>query len=269
MTETSLNTPLAEAIGAINSPTFTTHLMHLIELLCPFDCAVVMGFNGDQRPIYLYDSIKNHRDLLFQRYLVSSFKDDPFYTQLRAIKEQGIYLLKEVAQNNLLFQDYCAQFYHQTGWKDELCMLVNIEADRWVAFYLGYVDEIQQFSSESIRRLESHFTIIQALCQQHWRQSEFRLAEPLLDVTSYSGQMRQLIEHGLSSFGQDLLTNREQTIAGLMVQGLDTKLIAKRLDIAEGTVKNHRKRIYAQLNIASLSELFQLFLNHLITLSRS
>nr|WP_237333051.1 helix-turn-helix transcriptional regulator [Vibrio sp. V10_P2A27P122] len=49
------------------------------------------------------------------------------------------------------------------------------------------------------------------------------------------------------------------------MQGLDTKEIAKQLDITEGTVKNHRKRIYAQLRVSSLSELFQIFLNHIIT----
>ncbi|WP_417553830.1 hypothetical protein [Marinomonas fungiae] len=36
----------------------------------------------------------------------------------------------------------------------------------------------------------------------------------------------------------------------------------------QGTVKNHRKRIYSQLKISSLGELFQLFLNHLITRKR-
>ncbi|MCD6731943.1 LuxR C-terminal-related transcriptional regulator, partial [Vibrio cholerae] len=40
--------------------------------------------------------------------------------------------------------------------------------------------------------------------------------------------------------------------------------IADALAISLGTVKNHRKRIYAQLHVRSLSEMFQLFLNHLI-----
>ncbi|RMZ62153.1 response regulator transcription factor, partial [Vibrio anguillarum] len=69
----------------------------------------------------------------------------------------------------------------------------------------------------------------------------------------------------LHSFGKDLLSTREKQIARLILQGLDTKEIAKQLDITEGTVKNHRKRIYAQLRVSSLSELFQIFLNHIIT----
>ena len=50
-----------------------------------------------------------------------------------------------------------------------------------------------------------------------------------------------------------------------MVQGLDSEEIAERLQITQGTVKNHRKRIYAQLGVASLSEIFGLFINHAIT----
>ncbi|MBF4360532.1 response regulator transcription factor, partial [Vibrio anguillarum] len=82
---------------------------------------------------------------------------------------------------------------------------------------------------------------------------------------SYSVKKRKFIEDGLHSFGKDLLSTREKQIARLILQGLDTKEIAKQLDITEGTVKNHRKRIYAQLRVSSLSELFQIFLNHIIT----
>ncbi|MEK6164922.1 helix-turn-helix transcriptional regulator, partial [Vibrio cholerae] len=57
---------------------------------------------------------------------------------------------------------------------------------------------------------------------------------------------------------------REQEITALLIQGLDSQEIAEALAISHGTVKNHRKRIYAQLHVSSLSELFQLFLNHLI-----
>lgn len=36
------------------------------------------------------------------------------------------------------------------------------------------------------------------------------------------------------------------------------------LDIAEGTVKNHRKHLYSKLGVGSQSELFHLFVNHLL-----
>ncbi len=126
----------------------------------------------------------------------------------------------------------------------------------------------KRFTKPQVAKLKSYFAIIQSLCRQHWKQTEFTLAEPVFSPTTYSGQMHTAIESALASFGETVLTNREQEIAALIAQGYDSKEIATQLDVVEGTVKNHRKRIYAQLNVASLSEFFQLFLNHLITQSR-
>ncbi len=54
-------------------------------------------------------------------------------------------------------------------------------------------------------------------------------------------------------------------MAGLLLQGLDTEAIAHELGIGSGTVKNHRKHLYAKLHLRSRAELFSFFLNHLIT----
>ncbi|OUS73514.1 helix-turn-helix transcriptional regulator [Pseudoalteromonas sp. A601] len=268
-----LNIHLADTISALNSPNFTPKLMHVISVLLNFDCSVILGYREGKRPIYLYDSIENKRDLLFQRYLTTSFQSDPFYQKLNANKEQGIFTLKDivdkdVARNDLDYQAYCEHFYHQTGWKDELSMLIEIEPTRWVILYFGFMENDKRFTKPQLAKLKSYFTIIQSLCQQHWKQTEFTLAEAVFSPAAYSGQLRAAIESALASFGQSVLTKREQEIAALIAQGNDSKEISKQLGVAEGTIKNHRKRIYAQLNVASLSELFQLFLNHLITQSR-
>ena len=54
-------------------------------------------------------------------------------------------------------------------------------------------------------------------------------------------------------------------MAELLLQGLDTEAIAAALGIGSGTVKNHRKHLYGKLRLGSRAELFNLFLNHLIT----
>ncbi len=268
MPDTHFNPLLADAISALNTPNFTPKLMRVISALFDFDCAVILGYRENKHPIYLYDSIENERELLFQRYLTASFQNDPFYQKLDANKEQGIFTLKDVVRKDLDYQAYCEQFYHQTGWKDELSMLIEIEPTRWVMLYFGFMQEDKRFTKPHVAKLKSYFVIIQSLCQQHWKQTEFTLAEPVFSPNAYSGQMRAAIESALASFGQTLLTKREQEVATLLVQGFDTKEIATRLDLVQGTVKNHRKRIYSQLKISSLGELFQLFLNHLITRKR-
>ncbi|WP_110457345.1 response regulator transcription factor [Shewanella algidipiscicola] len=265
MSESQFNNLLADSISSLKSPSFTSKLMALIDSILGYDCAVILGLRKGKHPIYLYDSIENNRELLFDRYLTSAFQDDPFYKMLTIDEQQGVFSLKDVVQRDMDYQTYCNQFYLQTGWKDELSILIKVEETRWVVIYLGCTHVGNSFSLSNVKTLKSYFAVIQSLCQQHWKQTEFLLAEPVFSPESYTAKRREFIEDGLHSFGKDLLSTREKLIARLILQGLDTKEIAKQLDITEGTVKNHRKRIYAQLRVSSLSELFQIFLNHIIT----
>lgn len=265
MSTIQINSLLAESISSLKSPSFTSKLMALIASIVSYDCAVILGLRKGKHPIYLYDSIENNRELLFDRYLTSAFQDDPFYKMLTIDEQQGVFSLKDAVKRDMDYQTYCNQFYLQTGWTDELSILIEIEATRWVVIYLGCIHTGTSFSSLNVDTLKSYFAVIQSLCQQHWKQTEFLLAEPVFYPESYSIKRRKFIEDGLHSFGKDLLSAREKQIVRLIVQGLDTKEIAKQLNITEGTVKNHRKRIYAQLRVSSLSELFQVFLNHIIT----
>ncbi|MDY7915735.1 helix-turn-helix transcriptional regulator [Escherichia coli] len=73
------------------------------------------------------------------------------------------------------------------------------------------------------------------------------------------------MDESIQTFAQSVLTKRQQQIASLLVQGLDSSEVSEQLGLSIGTVKNYRKQIYAQLHINSLGELFQLFLNHLLT----
>jgi DNA-binding CsgD family transcriptional regulator len=59
------------------------------------------------------------------------------------------------------------------------------------------------------------------------------------------------------------LTQREQDIVALILEGHPTITIAKRLGIGRGTVKNHRRRLYYKLDITSERELFLLYLSWL------
>lgn len=56
------------------------------------------------------------------------------------------------------------------------------------------------------------------------------------------------------------LTNRENEIAGLLLDGDSSKIIAGKLHISHATVTFHTKNLYRKLNIQSRSELFALFI---------
>jgi DNA-binding CsgD family transcriptional regulator/PAS domain-containing protein len=55
----------------------------------------------------------------------------------------------------------------------------------------------------------------------------------------------------------DILSPREQQIAGWVSQGLTTKQIAERAVVTENTVKQHLKRIFAKADVGNRAELVQ------------
>ena len=59
------------------------------------------------------------------------------------------------------------------------------------------------------------------------------------------------------------LTPREHDIVGLVLQGHPVAAIATRLGLSENTIKSHRKRLFAKLDITTERELFVMFVEHL------
>ena len=53
---------------------------------------------------------------------------------------------------------------------------------------------------------------------------------------------------------QNLLSEREKQVAGLLLQGKSNKEIASSLDISTRTVEFHATRIYAKLGVSSRAE---------------
>jgi DNA-binding CsgD family transcriptional regulator len=72
------------------------------------------------------------------------------------------------------------------------------------------------------------------------------------------------MELAFEHFGQGVLSPREQMVVQLVLRGHSAASIARNLDIAEGTVKNHRKSVYAKLGISSQRELFSRFIQYML-----
>lgn len=76
-----------------------------------------------------------------------------------------------------------------------------------------------------------------------------------------SERLTELLAHALRTEGshpsdtsQAGLTEREEQILSLIAQGLSNKMIARKLDITEGTVKVHVKHLLKKLNLRSRVE---------------
>lgn len=93
-----------------------------------------------------------------------------------------------------------------------------------------------------------------------------RLVLAVLNALKFSSQQQS---HILNHTDQDpaianrlaLLSKREREVMDLVLQGKSTRAIAEQLNISTKTVEFHRARIREKLGVASLAELFQLFLS--------
>lgn len=255
-TTDALTRSMTEVVDSLHSSAFPAALVRLIQQQVAFDCALLLGVG--QRPVYLYDNLNHQRALLFDRYLTSHFSQDPFMQGLPA----GVWTLAQVSQGRL-DPEYRHHFYQATGWQEEVGLILPVRDGLTLMLFLGRLDKRSTLSQRELGRLEQLFPLVHSLCRQQWLQSQPLLAQSTAQPDSAS--LKSAVEQAMASVGGDRLTRRERQVAELLLQGLDTEAIAAELGIGSGTVKNHRKHLYGKLRLGSRAELFNLFLNHLIT----
>ncbi len=256
----SLTQSLTAVVDALHSPAFAAALVRLIQQQVAFDCALLLGVG--QRPVYLHDNLSHQRALLFDRYLTSHFSQDPFMQALQDGLPAGVWTLAQVSKGRL-DPEYRHHFYQATGWQEEVGLILPVRDGFTLMLFLGRLDKRQALRPDERARLEALFPLVHSLCRQQWREAVPLLAQN--PARPDGSDLKATVEQAIASVGGDRLTRRERQVAGLLLQGLDTEAIAAELGIGSGTVKNHRKHLYGKLRLGSRAELFNLFLNHLIT----
>ena len=251
---------LTAAVDALHGSGFPAALVRLIQQQVAFDCALLLGVG--LRPVYLYDNLHHQRALLFDRYLTRHFSQDPFMQALEQGLGAGVWTLAQVSRGRL-DPEYRHHFYQATGWQEEVGLILPVRDGFTLMLFLGRLDKRQALHPDERVKLEALFPLVHSLCRQQWREAVPLLAQN--PARPDGSDLKATVEQAIASVGGDRLTRRERQVAGLLLQGLDTEAIAAELGIGSGTVKNHRKHLYGKLRLGSRAELFNLFLNHLIT----
>jgi DNA-binding CsgD family transcriptional regulator len=97
--------------------------------------------------------------------------------------------------------------------------------------------------------------VVIAAAERHWRGLSQRF-----DAAPETPPAETTLREAFAAFGRHRLTQREGEVVAMVLRGHSSEAIATALKIAPGTVKIHRKNIYAKLGIGSQAELFSLFL---------
>ncbi|WP_166646338.1 helix-turn-helix transcriptional regulator [Zavarzinia compransoris] len=252
-----------DLVSMIGREGFPASLDRALATVAPFDISCVFAYPGQDRPLLLHDGLNGVSPAaIMDNYLNGTYLLDAVYAACRRRVAPGLYRLRDLAPDAFFDGDYfkspavhpCISM--ETGTlAEEIVFIAPLAGDLSLAYSLMRQHGNAPFAAAEMERLRAAAPMVGALMARHWHHLAARHSE---------GQRTATVEAAFRSFRQDRLTPREQTVVSLILRGHSSLSIARTLEIAEGTVKIHRKHIHAKLGISSQTELFNLFIEHLM-----
>ena len=249
---------LSNCIDAIGSENFPDSLIAALSSITDFDYSVSFAYYQNEKPICLYNTFSPEKHVVFvDDYLKGPYLLDPFFKACNRKVGSGLYRLRDIAPDRFYQSEYYRSYYVQTGLAEEICYIIYLAAGVAVAVSLMRAGGQARFTAREFRLLESVSPIILSLIQRHWQGlvNQFE-AEP---SGIGDGENRDIIENTVEALFSPRITPRETQVVAQVLEGHSSEAISRDLGISVGTVRIHRRNIYAKLNISSQQELFAIF----------
>lgn len=233
--------------------------LSFISALLPFTSSLSTVLRPNGRPILLHDDIPpERREMVVGSYLRGAYLLDPFHGFVCRTPGTRVLRLKDIQPDLFRKTEFFRSYYAHTRLADEVGIIVERCDGSHIFVSLGLTYGTGTFSRRGHDRLVFFLPVIAALLLRNWD------ADPSGDGgTAAAGQASPhlALDEILEIDEFECLTTREREVVRFMLLGHSSKSIARCLEIAVGTVKNHRKNIYRKLAIGSQSALFARFLN--------
>lgn len=260
--ESDWNKRIADVIESLDSPQFMETLIAAIHSCVAFDYAVIFAYQGESKPIDLYDNFPSSKRRVFvSRYQEGPYLLDPFFLASANNVEDGLYRLKHLAADRFYQSEYFRSYYAQTSLAEEIGYFIGFQHESKVVISLMRLDSSSTFNAREFRQLAAIEPIVRAAATHRWSDVHTRFDPP--QDTKVESSIQKTIEHAFHTFGNSILTPRERDIVEYVLKGHSSEAIARILGITAGTVRIHRKNIYSKLRINSQGELFSLFISGL------
>lgn len=261
MTGRSAWAPLAAAVvGALDMPGLPQALAHFLRHQVSYSYTVIFGYRGNARPIDLFDDFpKAKRDVFVTDYQAGPYLLDPFYLAAARSVTPGLYRLRDLAPDRFYQGEYYRSYYVRTGLAEEIAYFVDLPGPSTLVLSLMRTE--RTFSQREFQALQAVFPFAEAVVRRHWTS----LGQQLGKAEGVPGRHRRSTDpsEDLGSFGAGILTPREREVAAYTLKGHSAESAGQLLGISPGTVRIHRRNIYAKLQINSQGELFSRFLGTL------
>ncbi len=254
---------IARVIAAEDTTLFPAVLVQALRHVVPFDNSVFFTYRGQERPICPYDTFTPEQRIVFVvDYQEGPYLLDPFYQAYLDRLEPGLYRLREIAPDRFYHSEYYRSYYRRTGLAEEIGFLVSLPHDMMLVISLMRAGSSSPFSNRDMNKLRRMEPVVHASAARHWRDME-RLRSGPARVKAAQRPLGLQVTSAFENFGEGVLTTREREVVRLVLRGHSSKSIGRQFGITTGTVKIHRKNIYAKLGISSQSELHSHFLSYL------
>ncbi len=255
---------LSQCIDSIGSDQFTDKLLSALRSITDFDYSVSFAYHQNEKPICLFHTfLPGERVVFVDDYLKGPYLLDPFFKACGREVDTGLYRLQDIAPDRFLQSEYYRSYYVRTGLAEEICYTFYLLNDVAVVISLMRSGESQRFSAREFRLLESVVPIVNSLAQRHWQ-----AVPDWFEVDSIErkpGDNSTIIENTVGAIFGPRITPRETQVVAQVLEGHSSESIANSLGISTGTVRIHRRNIYAKLDISSQQELFSIFFQKIRT----
>jgi DNA-binding CsgD family transcriptional regulator len=241
--ERSAHLAVAVGCGEIGSA-----LSALLKIIVEFDAIFLATFRRDAPPTVPYFVGTKEPG---PHYSDGPYLLDPFYLHFLNGGSDGCYRLSDLAPDGFRRSEYFSTYYGGLNIGDELGLLVSMDPQSCAHVSIVHRPGPTRFTRRDCRWLDA----AGPLATEAMRRINATLAPPTLNQSGIHESLQQAYQN----FGASVLTKREREVTLLLLRGNSAKSIARSLLIAPETTRNHLKRIYSKLGVASQAELFALF----------
>ncbi|MED5294829.1 MAG: LuxR C-terminal-related transcriptional regulator, partial [Pseudomonadota bacterium] len=213
----------------------------LTELVA-MDALILHAYQGRGRPQVIHDNYppeRRERDI--EPYLSRIYLLDPMFQAIEAGVESGAHRLRDLAPDRFESSEYYHHYYRGLGLRDEVGLFARVSDDTVMVLSLGFRLQAPTLTRRMLQALRHLTPVIEALLRHYWTWQRSAVESTAPDD--------EPVDLAFSSFGQGVLTRREQDIVRLLLAGHSAKSAARQLGISDGTVKVHRKHIYQRLSV--------------------
>lgn len=232
-------------------------LSQWLQQICHVDHFVLFVYEGNHRPLALFDTFPpDKRHVYVEDYQVGPYLLDPFYLACTRNQAPGLWRLRQFAPDHFYLGEYYVTYYQQTGLTEEIAFFVDLADGAKAVLSLMRSTCSPAYSRDEMQLLDCAQPVVEQVVNEAWELCRAHAPRPVQDL-DYK------IREAFDQFGAHVLTARELEVVQMLLRGHSSASVAEHLAISPGTVKIHRKNIYAKLGIGSQSELLGLFVRDL------